>query len=406
MESTCYFYLPQNCEQLRFVLTKINDLSSEVTTLNLEKNDFTPYSIDLINEIFSAIPLHILHLKLSHCQLEHMPDVAAFFACIPRHLVSLDLSWNGLSYLTAEMVSHLPKQLKQINLALNEFNVCFEFFFFESLLKMLIALPKQMAVLNFSGNNLSDLGDWQVLFKIISAMPRALEALNLSSNGLAYFLSEMKDIFRGLPDTLYTIELAHNCFSSNVFLSTDIEVFKHAIKNNDIELMMLLDAIPVQVKNLKLQNIMLPMDKLRPDLIFWQNYRNLQVLGAKSSLPIKNKLELILQQFQKLYDAKEDLDSINLLVKDSLGVVLGQIGLEEFRLKAKTLQGHVSPMWNILGALMLALSAILFCQGFYICGSFTLLSAAGFYYKGQTFGLYKSAQQIDKCLVDNSRLIL
>lgn len=402
---TRYFCLPGDWDQLRFVLSQINELSPEITCLNLQQNDFSQYSMNVNNVIFSAIPAHVRHLNLSHCRLEHLSHLDDFLACLPPHLDSLDLSWNGLSYLTAKAVSKLPVQLTQLNLSLNEFNACFEFHLFDSLLKMLSALPKNLRSFDFSGNNLSDFGCWQSIFQILAAMPGSLQSLDLSSNGLSYFRNEMRDIFSALPKSLHTLVLAGNGFSSKIFLSADAKEFTQAIRNNDMELQMLLKAIPSHVKHLKLQSITLAMESIRLELDFWENFRALKTICEKSSLAIKHNLWQIMQQFQKLYDANENLESINLLLKDCLGVVLGKIRQEEFRQKAKTLQGHVSPMWNVLGALMLALTAILFCQGFYICGSFTLLSAIGFYYKGQNFGLCKSAEQINQCLVDNSRLI-
>lgn len=393
METIVYFLKDIHTE-----INQIKHLPSNISTLNLQKNDLSQYSPAIIKEIFIAIPLHVLDLKLNHCQLKKICNLADFFACLPRHLKSLDLSWNELTFLSAKAVSQLPRQLEKINLSLNEFDLCLDQASFLGLCNMLKALPKSLKVMDFSANNLWYFENAQYLCEILASLPDGLEVLDLSVNGLAYCMPTLKTIFNALPKSLHTLNLSHNNYNAYALIKPDLDKLKQAIQTNEKEVIDLLCAIPKQIKQLQLQYLRLSMDALRLELSFWENLRHLKTLSEQVSPEIKNNLGLIIEQFDKLYASREDLITIDKVLLDCLTVVQGKMPLEMFRQKAKVLQGYASPLWHYLGTLMLALSAILCGHGLYVYGGLGLLLAGGLFYKGRSSGLYQNVTEMERLL--------
>ena len=137
-------------------------------------------SFATIERALRAIPIEETSLEFSMNNLgHHHRFIKQFFAAIPTHFTSLDLSYNVLFYATVDELKTIPAGIAALNLFGNNFG------YLEGprLAQTFAAVSEGRRVINLSNNGL-----WhkttEELVQALSAISLSVIDLDLSFNGL------------------------------------------------------------------------------------------------------------------------------------------------------------------------------------------------------------------------------
>ncbi|STX29590.1 leucine-rich repeat-containing protein (substrate of the Dot/Icm secretion system) [Legionella beliardensis] len=174
-------------------------------TLIIEKETNLNQAVAVIKELNSAVNLLILKHKLTS------PNITAliqFFAALPNHITSLDLSENFLYNVRSTdlelLLAAIPPSISSLNLSTN----CLARHEHARLVQLLAAIPTTITSLDLSDNLLHTLENLVTLLATISAH---IVSLNLSKNLFDHKTGmELAKIFTAIPATVSSLNLSQN----------------------------------------------------------------------------------------------------------------------------------------------------------------------------------------------------